>query len=217
VSSRVSVTKSGPFDPEPILAVLERHGVEYVVVGGFAARMHGATRPSRDVDVTPATTRQNLDRLAAALRELHARIRTEGAPDGLPFSTSAEALAGQRILNLQTTYGELDLTIRPAAFEGGYDELATRALRRSVGNVQVRVAALADVIQSKEAAGRRKDQEALPELYQLAGAPAQPPQNARPPTTTARGKPPSPDPVERIAAARQRAARRDGHGPPPGR
>jgi hypothetical protein len=172
VSSRVSVTKSGPFDPEPILAVLERHGVEYVVVGGFAARMHGATRPSRDVDVTPATTRQNLDRLAAALRELHARIRTEGAPDGLPFSTSAEALAGQRILNLQTTYGELDLTIRPAAFEGGYDELATRALRRSVGNVQVRVAALADVIRYKEAAGRRKDQEALPELYQLAGAPA---------------------------------------------
>jgi hypothetical protein len=78
----------------------------------------------------------------------------------------------QRILNLQTTYGELDLTIRPAAFEGGYDELATRALRRSVGNVQVRVAALADVIRSKEAAGRRKDQEALPELYQLAGAPA---------------------------------------------
>ena len=117
MSSRVSVTKSGQFDPEPILAVLERHGVEYVVVGGFAARMHGATRPTRDVDVTPATTRQNLDRLAAALRELHARIRTEGAPDGLPFSTSAEALAGQRIPNLQTTYGELDLTIRPAAFE----------------------------------------------------------------------------------------------------
>jgi hypothetical protein len=155
-------------------------------------------------------------RLAAALHELHARIRTEAVPDGLPFSTSAEALAGQRMLNLQTTYGELDLTIRPAAFEGGYDELAPRALRRSVGNVRVRVAALADVIRSKETAGRRKDQEALPELYQLAGAPAQPPQNARPPTTTARGKPSSPDPAERIAAARQRAARRDRQGPPPG-
>ena len=81
----------------------------------------------------------------------------------------------------------------------------------------MRVAALADVIRSKEAAGRRKDQEALPELYQLAGAPAQPPQNARPPTTTARGKPHLPEPAERIAAARQRAARRDRHGPPPGR
>lgn len=113
----------------------------------------------------------------------------------------------------------MDLAIRPAAFEGGYDELAPRALRRRVGNVQVqvRVAALADVIRSKESTGRRKDQEALPELYQLAGAPAQPPQNARPPTTTARGKPPSPDPAERIAAARQRAARRDRQGPPPGR
>lgn len=208
--------RSGPFDPEPILAVLERHGVEYVVVGGFAARMHGATRPTRDVDVTPATSQENLDRLAAALRELHARVRTEAVPDGLPFSTSAEALAGQRMLNLQTAHGELDLTIRPAAFEGGYEELAPRAIRRNVGNVQVRVAALADVIRSKETAGRRKDQEALPELYQLAGTTGRAPVS-EPPTASARGQLTSPDAAERIAAAQQRATRRGRQGPAPGR
>jgi hypothetical protein len=62
--------------------VLDRHGVEYLIVGGYAARMHGSTRPTRDVDVTPATTRENLDRLAAALRELDARIRTDAVPEG---------------------------------------------------------------------------------------------------------------------------------------
>jgi hypothetical protein len=41
--------------------VLERYGVEYVIVGGYAARVHGSTRPTRDVDVTPATSAENLD------------------------------------------------------------------------------------------------------------------------------------------------------------
>jgi hypothetical protein len=106
------------FDTEPILAVLERHGVAYLVVGGYAARMRGSTRPTRDVDVTPATTRENLDRLAAALRELDAHVRTDAVPEGLPFSTSGEALAGHRMLNLQTRHGELNLTIRPAGVRG---------------------------------------------------------------------------------------------------
>jgi hypothetical protein len=98
------------FDAEPILAVLERHGVEYVIVGGYAARMHGSARPTRDIDVTPATTVENLDRLSAALRELDARIRTDAVPEGLPFAASGESLVGQRMLNLQTRHGELDLT-----------------------------------------------------------------------------------------------------------
>lgn len=117
-----------------------------------------------------------------------ARIRTEAVPDGLPFSTSAEALAGQRMLNLQTAHGELDLTMRPAAFEGGYDELAPRAVHRDVGRVQVRVAALGDVIRSKEAAGRPKDAEALPELYLLAGSAAQPPGGTELPGATDRSR-----------------------------
>jgi hypothetical protein len=156
------------FDAEPILAVLERRGVEYVVVGGYAARIHGAVRPTRDIDITPATDQENLDRLAAALRDLNARIRTDGVPEGLPFAVPGESLLGQRLLNLQTRHGELDLTIRPAAFEGGYDDLVGRSTRRTVGRSHVRVAALEDVIRSKEAAARDKDIRALPELYRLA-------------------------------------------------
>lgn len=168
-------TEPGVFDAEPLLAVLDRHDVEYLIVGGYAARMHGSTRPTRDVDVTPATTRENLDRLAAALRELDARIRTDAVPEGLPFSTSGEALVGHQMLNLQTRHGELDLTIRPAGFEGGYDELVTRSIHRSIGQIQVRVAALEDVIRSKEIAARDKDIRALPELYRLANIDRQPP------------------------------------------
>lgn len=87
------------FDAEPIHAVLERHRVEYVIVCGYAARMHGSTRPTRDIEVTPATTVGNLDRLAAALRDLDACIRTDAVPEGLPFTASGESLIGQRMLN----------------------------------------------------------------------------------------------------------------------
>jgi len=197
-------TEPSPFDAKPILAALERHGVEYVIVGGYAARMHGAARPTRDVDVTPATSRENLDRLAAALRELDARIRTDVVSEGLPFSSSGESLAGQRMLNLQTRHGELDLAIRPAAFEGGYDELVGRAIRRTVGELVVRVAALEDVIRSKETAARDKDIRALPELYRLAKLDRQPP--AFTGSSQATG-PPAPGPitpVDRIAAAKAR-------------
>jgi hypothetical protein len=195
------------FDAEPILAVLERHGVDYVMVGGYAARMHGSQRPTRDVDVTPSTTRENLDRLAGALRQLDARIRTEAEPDGLPFNVSGESLSGARMLNLQTPHGELHLTIRPAAFEGGYDDLIGGSIRRNVGTVQVRVAAVEDVIRSKEMAGRRKDVQALPELWKLAGQARNAANFPQPPQEAAAKPPAQPSPAERIEAARRQAAK----------
>ncbi|GAA4744522.1 hypothetical protein GCM10023328_28050 [Modestobacter marinus] len=85
-------TESGTeFDPRPILDALERHRVDYVMVGGYAARMHGARRPTSDIDVAPKITRENLDRVAAALRDLSARVRTEEVPEGLPFSATGGA------------------------------------------------------------------------------------------------------------------------------
>jgi hypothetical protein len=148
---------TGPvFAPGKIIAVLNAHRVEYVVVGGFAAQVYGARRPTRDIDVVPRTT-----------RELHAGIRGDDLPDGLPFDTDPAALNGQKMLNLRTPFGDVDLTFTPAAFPGGYDDLAPRAHAFAVGDVVMHFADLADVIASKEAAGRPKDTVALPELYRL--------------------------------------------------
>jgi hypothetical protein len=152
---------------ETILAALERHGVLYVVVGGFAAQLHGAQRPTFDIDVTPAMTVENLDRLAAAFHDLGARIPTDAVEDGLPFRTDGHALLGSKMLNLVTPHGELDPTFSPAGTEGYDDSIGTAELRE-VGAVHVHLAALAAVIRSKTAAGREKDFRALPELHRLA-------------------------------------------------
>jgi len=157
-----------PLDASALLEVLERHRVQYVVVGGFAAELHGSMRRTADVDVVPRATADNLERLAAALREVQAKIRTEGLPEGLPFSPSGEAMVGMTMLNLVTTHGELDLNFTPSG-TAGYEDLHADATTFAVGRVQVQVASLADVIRSKTAAGRPKDFDALPELHQLAG------------------------------------------------
>lgn len=63
------------FDLERILTTLDRHDVRYLLVGGLGARAHGATRPTQDVDFVLHSTRENLERLATAMRELGARLR----------------------------------------------------------------------------------------------------------------------------------------------
>jgi hypothetical protein len=154
------------FDPEQLLATLVKAGVEFVLVGGYAAVLHGASRPTEDLDITPATTFDNLTKLAGVLKSLRARIRTDAVPDGLPFDTSAEAMQGLLMLNLTTRFGDLDIAFRPSGTEG-YPDLAGQAEDWAVGAITIRVASLADVIRSKEAAGRDKDVRALGELYGL--------------------------------------------------
>lgn len=154
------------FEPNRLLEVLVDENVDFVLVGGYAAVLQGATRPTQDVDVTPSTATDNLARLTSALKRLNARIRTDSVPEGLPFSTSAEAMRGLVMLNLKTDYGDLDITFQPSG-TGGYPDLIKNAEERSLGSVTIRIASLADVVRSKEAAGRNKDIEALTELYEL--------------------------------------------------
>lgn len=101
------------------------------------------------------------------MRDLQAGIRVDDLEQGLAFDTAAEALAGIKTLNLRTPYGDIDLTFEPDG-TGGYPDLIQSAERHTIGTVHVHVAALADVIRSKTAAGRPKDLRALPELTQLA-------------------------------------------------
>ncbi len=134
----------------------------------MAAVAHGSPLPTTDVDVTPGRSGANLDRLAAALQELDARIRT-GDPDGVVFPIDGSFLTAQpRMLNLTTSAGDLDLTFFPAGFEGGYHELSIESdPLELVDGVTTRVARLRAIIRSKEAADREKDRRALPYLRAL--------------------------------------------------
>ena len=159
---------SPAIDAHKIDEILDRHQVDYVLVRGFAAVLYGSRRPTEDIDIAPATSADNLHRLSHALREPGAGIRVDGVAEGLAFDTSAEALRGMTMLNLRTAYRDCDLTFTPAGFHRGYDDLIAGASERRIGDITVKVAALDDIIRSKATANRPKDQEALPELEDLA-------------------------------------------------
>ena len=154
------------FRPHDILAALDRHGVRYVLVGGLAAVLHGSPHMTTDVDVVPEDGRENLTRLSEALQDLDARIRVAGEPHGVPFDHSPESLSRVSTLNLVTDLGDLDIAFVPSGTHG-YRDLARDAEVMTVRGVPVPVASLADVIRSKEAAGRGRDRAVLPALREL--------------------------------------------------
>ncbi len=154
------------FDPAPIVAALLARKVSFVVIGGFAARLHGSPLLTQDIDVTPEMSEQNLQRLSDALRDLDAHVRHPDVPEGLPFSRDATSLAGSLFWNLTTRHGDLDLSFTPAGTDG-YPDLAQRALTVNVSGVPIPVASLEDIVRSKNAANRDKDRRALPVLREL--------------------------------------------------
>lgn len=149
-----------------LLEVLARHRVRYVLVGGLAAVYHGSPFPTEDADITPERSKTNLRRLSAALQELGARVRVAEVPDGVPFAHDATSLATLTTLNLVTDSGDLDLTFEPAG-TSGYADLRRDAEDARLYGVVVQVASLADVVRSKQAANRPKDQRVLPTLREL--------------------------------------------------
>jgi hypothetical protein len=86
--------------------------------GADSVRGHRQQAPipaTRDIDITPDSTAENLTRLSHALTELGARIRTEAAPEGLPFGHDAASLASAEMWNLICDDGEFDISFRPQA------------------------------------------------------------------------------------------------------
>ncbi len=147
-----------PLDPERIVRLLAEHGVDYVLIGALAARLQGFPRLTADIDITPARDPENLGRLAAALRELDARVYAEGVPEGLAFDCSGATLARAELWNLTTSAGRLDLAFRPSGTDG-YEGLASGAVRFEVFGVELLAASLRDIIRSKEAADRPQDRQ----------------------------------------------------------
>jgi hypothetical protein len=142
------------FDPIRALATLNRHGVRYVVIGGFAGKLRGSTILTVDVDVCYARDPANLASLAAALGELHATLR--GAPEGLPFRLDAKTLANGDAFTFVTDAGDLDVLGTPAGVSG-FDELARNATDLDLDDLVVRVAAIDDLIRMKRASARPRD------------------------------------------------------------
>ncbi len=150
----------GPLDPVHIFKALERHGVEYLAIGGVAVNAHGHLRNTRDVDVLIEWTAENMRRVAAALAELEAKIFGVDADllDVDPLDPDDLLNGGN--FTLRTASGGLDL-FDPDEIPGGrpYEEMRPRAVAATVAGVRIRTVGLDDLIRLKRESGRDRDLE----------------------------------------------------------
>jgi hypothetical protein len=146
---------------EPFVELFERHGVEYVVIGGMAEVLHGGLRPTYDVDVCYRRTPENLRRLAAALVEIQPRLR--GAPPDVPFKLDARTLEMGSNFTFLTKDGPLDLLgwVEPL---GDFEKVSAAAEDLPFGQRTVRALSVDALIRIKEHIRRSKDRESLDEL-----------------------------------------------------
>ncbi len=149
---------------ERLLTTLADAGVEFIIVGGVAARAHGSARVTQDVDVSYSRTDANVARLVAALAPFRPYLR--GAPPGLPFAWSVATLRSGLNFALTTTAGDIDL-LGDMAGGGTYEELVAHTIAPTIFGRTIRILDLPWLIRVKRAAGRPKDLEVIAELEAL--------------------------------------------------
>lgn len=146
---------NGGFDAAAIVRVLREHKVEFVVIGGIAGQLWGSPTITQDLDICHAREKANLERLAAALRELKAKLR--GVEEEVPFLLDARTLFNGDSFTFVTAFGALDCLATPSG-TNGYVDLKQAAEARPVGGGRkVWVSSIDDLIRMKRAASRRKD------------------------------------------------------------
>lgn len=153
------------YDPIPVLVRFADARVDFVVIGGVAGGAHGSIRATEDVDLAYSRETANLERLAALLRELDARLR--GAPADLPFQLDARSLSEGGNFTFETSLGSVDILAFPAGAPS-YSELHRLAKVFEIEGREIRFASLDHLIAMKEATGRPRDVLAASELRTLA-------------------------------------------------
>jgi len=155
------------FDPVGICRIMNEEGVRYVVLGGFAAIVHGSALPTEDIDLLPSRDDENLERLARALTRLNAAIRTSDGP--VRTKLNAGFIKNMpNMLNLTTDLGDMDLVFKPAGSLNGYEQWNENAvLAQLEPGLIIAAASIDDVIESKSKANRPKDLRSLPYLESL--------------------------------------------------
>jgi len=126
-----------PLDLGELIAVLARHGVEYLVIGGVATQVHGHRRTTMDLDLTPDPSPENLRRLGAELAELEAR-----------------------------PHGQINIHQEPKGAHG-FDQMRERALVVDLDDNEVAIVSLDDLIRMKRAAGRPADLDDIAALTEV--------------------------------------------------
>jgi len=151
-------------DLAQVIPPLVRAKLDFILIGGMAAILHGAARVTFDVDVVYSRTRDTIERLTTALAPPRPYLRN--APSGLPFAWDNKTFRNGLNFTLTTDLSDIDLLGEVAGGET-YQTLLPHSFEVEAFGIRFKCIDLPTLIRIKEAAGRRKDLEAIAELRVL--------------------------------------------------
>lgn len=150
-----------PLEPEngmvsavKILQRLIEYEIEFVVIGGVAALVHGSTIVTRDVDICLRFDERNLKALGTALGPLNPKHRI--TPQRLPFEITDQNWSMFKNIYLETDWGKLDCLGNVSGL-GDFDEVFSRSQVSKLPFGDCRVLTIEALICAKEAVGRPHD------------------------------------------------------------
>ena len=145
------------------MAALVDREVDFIVVGGYAVAAHGFPRATKDIDICPNPSHDNLQRLASVLAELEAApIGFDEFKEEFDLEPDLDGLRMGGNWTLMTKHGRLDV-MQTFSFEGGrdddgsFEDLAPHAVERTFLGHRVRFCSYGDLLRMKRAAGRAQD------------------------------------------------------------
>ena len=151
-------------DYRTLVTALAHARVDFVIVGGIALVLHGSARITRDLDICYDRERENLKRLARALKPFRPTLR--GASAELPFTLDRETLQSGLNFTLTTTAGDIDL-IGEMTGVGTYTVVARFGVPMEIYGQPVQVLSLEGLERAKRAAGRPKDVLDLADILEI--------------------------------------------------
>jgi hypothetical protein len=151
-------------DYRKLIDALAASRVEFIIVGGLAATLHGSARFTDDLDIVYQRSPDNVNRLIESLTPLSPYLR--GAPPGLPFRWERETILRGLNFTLTTIPGPVDV-LGEITLGGDYEHLLPYAEPMQVFGHECLCLGLKRLIEVKRAAGRPKDFDAIAELQAI--------------------------------------------------
>ena len=150
---------------ENLLTVLTKLNIDFVIIGGFAAMVHGSSQVTQDLDICCLLTEEQIATLREGLKNYNPRHRM--TTEKLSFIDHPKQVAGIKNLYLETNLVVLDILSSVAGL-GGFDQVVQGAMEIKIDGEVCKILSLEKLIKAKEAMSRLKDKLTVQELKVIA-------------------------------------------------
>ena len=144
-----------------LLILLIENKIDFVLIGGFAGVVHGASLVTQDIDICTALTKENIEKLRIILKPYYPKHRMTAKK--LLFENYPKNLDGVNNLYFDTKLGQLDI-LSSVVGVGSFNVVKKNSIEISLYGSKCRVISIKDLIKSKKCMNRNKDKTILEEL-----------------------------------------------------